>query len=186
MSRVKTGIQESATLPVLDPSHHIFFPFIGGADDRAALRFVLQLVKNTNVTATIVQIVSTASTEAAVQATASSTGSITEDDAAFYLQIAASVPSEISPRVVFETLETDSPIQTIINRAKQEVGTTLKNAGDLVVVGRTHTENYASQLTGVASEHAPPVSSDTRKIIGVVAESVLVAQVRASLLVYRA
>ncbi|KAF3129914.1 K(+)/H(+) antiporter [Orbilia oligospora] len=192
VSRVKTGIQESATLPVLDPSHHIFFPFIGGADDRAALRFVLQLVKNTNVTATIVQVVSSASAEAAskevstIQPTTSSAGSVTEDDAAFYLQIAASIPSEISQRVVFETLETDSPIQTIITRAKQEVGTTLKNAGDLVVVGRTHTGSYASQVSAVTSEHAPPVSSDARKIIGVVAESVLAAQVRASLLVYRA
>ncbi|KAK6509315.1 K(+)/H(+) antiporter [Arthrobotrys musiformis] len=192
VSRVKTGIQELATLPVLDPSHHIFFPFIGGSDDRAALRFVLQLVKNTNVTATIVQIASTAGAEAAskeagtVQATPSSTGSIVEDDAAFYLQIAASIPSEISQRVVFETLETDSPIQTLITRAKQEVGTTLKNAGDLVIVGRTHAENYSSQLTAVASEHAPPVSSEARKVIGTVAESVLVAQVRASLLVYRA
>ncbi|KAK6536312.1 K(+)/H(+) antiporter [Arthrobotrys megalospora] len=189
VSRVKTGIQESATLPILDPSHHIFFPFIGGADDRAALRFVLQLVKNTNVTATIVQIASTtgeAKNASTVEATGSSAASVTEDDAAFYLQIAASIPSEISSRVVFETLETDTPIQTIITRAKQEVGTTLKNAGDLVIVGRTHTENYASQLTGVTSEHAPPISTDARKIIGVVAESVLVAQVRASLLVYRA
>ncbi|KAK6363084.1 K(+)/H(+) antiporter [Orbilia blumenaviensis] len=192
VSRVKTGIQESATLPVLDPSHHVFFPFIGGVDDRAALRFVLQLVKNTNVTATIVQIVSSASTAtepkdaAAIQATTSSTGSVTEDDTAFYLQIAASIPSEISSRVVFETLETDSPIQTIITRAKQEVGTTLKNAGDLVVVGRAHTDNYSSQLAAVTAENAPPVSSDARKVIGVVAESVLVAQVRASLLVYRA
>ncbi|KAK6357272.1 K(+)/H(+) antiporter [Orbilia javanica] len=192
VSRVKTGIQESATLPVLDPSHHIFFPFIGGADDRSALRFVLQLVKNANVTATIVQIASNASAESAsketgtVQATASTSGSVADDDAAFYLQIAASIPSEISQRVVFETLETDTPIQTIITRAKQEVGTTLKNAGDLVVVGRTHAENYSSQLAGVTSENAPPVSSDARKIIGVVAESVLVSQVRASLLVYRA
>ncbi|WWC91047.1 uncharacterized protein L201_005987 [Kwoniella dendrophila CBS 6074] len=35
---------------------HIFLPFFGGPDDRLALRFVVQLCKNQNVTATIVRI----------------------------------------------------------------------------------------------------------------------------------
>jgi len=43
--------------PVTDPSHHIFFPYFGGNDDRLALRFVLQLCGSVNVTATIVHIV---------------------------------------------------------------------------------------------------------------------------------
>jgi len=45
------------TAPVADPSHHIFFPYFGGDDDKLALRFVLQLCENTRVTATIVHIV---------------------------------------------------------------------------------------------------------------------------------
>lgn len=45
-----------ATAPLMDRSHHLFFPFIGGEDDRVALRFVLRLAKNPNVTATIWQI----------------------------------------------------------------------------------------------------------------------------------
>ncbi|RPB25878.1 hypothetical protein L211DRAFT_821785 [Terfezia boudieri ATCC MYA-4762] len=48
---------DSTVSPVTDPSHHIFFPYFGGDDDRLALRFVLQLCGNTNVTATIVHIV---------------------------------------------------------------------------------------------------------------------------------
>lgn len=44
-------------VPVADPSHHIFFPFFGGVDDFVALRFVLQLASNRNVTATIIHIV---------------------------------------------------------------------------------------------------------------------------------
>ena len=48
---------DSTAAPVTDPSHHIFFPYFGGDDDRLALRFVLQLCGNINVTATIVHIV---------------------------------------------------------------------------------------------------------------------------------
>lgn len=47
--------------PISDPSHHVFFPFIGGSDDRLALRFVLQLAENVNVTATIIHVVYSAS-----------------------------------------------------------------------------------------------------------------------------
>ncbi|KAK6349895.1 K(+)/H(+) antiporter [Orbilia brochopaga] len=202
ISRVRTGIEDHATLPVLDPSHHIFFPFIGGVDDRAALRFVLQLVRNTNVTATIVQIATsgaasipaTTATPAAAgvaddgskEVSAVQASSATEDDAAFYLQIAASLPDELSDRVVFETLETSQPIQTIITRAKQEVGTSLKNAGDLVIVGRTHAGNFSSEITLVSDETAPHISAEAKRVVGSVAEAVLVAQVRASVLVYKA
>ncbi|KAF8524646.1 cation/H+ exchanger [Hysterangium stoloniferum] len=37
-------------------NQHIFFPFFGGPDDRLALRFVVQLCANANVTATIVRV----------------------------------------------------------------------------------------------------------------------------------
>ncbi|KAF8425523.1 Sodium/hydrogen exchanger family-domain-containing protein [Tirmania nivea] len=48
---------DSIFAPVTDPSHHIFFPYFGGDDDRLALRFVLQLCGSVNVTASIVHIV---------------------------------------------------------------------------------------------------------------------------------
>ncbi|KAF3936362.1 hypothetical protein ABW20_dc0110374 [Dactylellina cionopaga] len=182
LSRVKSGIEAEPTLPISDLTHHIFFPFIGGADDRAALRFVLQLVNNINVTATIVQIVQD---NTAAQATKeASAGQTTEDDAAFYLQIASSLRDEVASRIVFETLETDQPIQTIIARAKQELGM-VQDAGDIVVVGRTHVENYDSQTAAVTDEHAPPVSVDARKAIGSIGAALLVSQVKASLLVYK-
>lgn len=41
------------TLPVKDKSHHLFFPFFGGVDDRVALRFALRLARNPNVTLTV-------------------------------------------------------------------------------------------------------------------------------------
>ncbi|KAK4699712.1 hypothetical protein P7C70_g6544, partial [Phenoliferia sp. Uapishka_3] len=41
----------------LPGQHHVFLPFFGGADDRAALEFVIQLVKrNAGISATVVQI----------------------------------------------------------------------------------------------------------------------------------
>lgn len=52
-----------ASVPSADRGHHIFFPFVGGADDRVALRFVLQLAKNRHVTATVLQVLHTAAPE---------------------------------------------------------------------------------------------------------------------------
>ncbi|VDB87370.1 unnamed protein product [Peniophora sp. CBMAI 1063] len=43
--------------PAPSTTHHIFFPFFGGPDDRLALDFVVQLCANPNVTATIVRVV---------------------------------------------------------------------------------------------------------------------------------
>ncbi|KAL8358031.1 hypothetical protein RB601_009458 [Gaeumannomyces tritici] len=45
--------RETATLFLMDRTHHVFMPFFGGSDDRVALRFVLQLAKNRLVTVTI-------------------------------------------------------------------------------------------------------------------------------------
>jgi hypothetical protein len=50
-ARGRTGLP---TLPLTDKSHHIFFPFFGGADDQAAMQFVLQVAQNPNVTLSIV------------------------------------------------------------------------------------------------------------------------------------
>lgn len=48
--------RETATLFLMDRTHHVFMPFLGGSDDRTALRFVLQLAKNRLVTVTIANI----------------------------------------------------------------------------------------------------------------------------------
>jgi hypothetical protein len=60
MNRTVTGLSMRSardvtiSTPIADRSHHIFFPYFGGADDRVALRFVLQLAQNPTVTATII------------------------------------------------------------------------------------------------------------------------------------
>ena len=43
----------TSTLPPVDQGHHIFLPYFGTEDDRAALHLVLQMVQNPTVTATI-------------------------------------------------------------------------------------------------------------------------------------
>lgn len=44
-------------MPITDRSHHVFFPFFGGPDDRVALRFVLQLAQSSNLSVTVVHYV---------------------------------------------------------------------------------------------------------------------------------
>ncbi|WWC63854.1 uncharacterized protein I303_106459 [Kwoniella dejecticola CBS 10117] len=52
---VDRGFGSSTTFPP-GSGQHVFLPFFGGPDDRLALRFVVQLCKHQNVTATIVRI----------------------------------------------------------------------------------------------------------------------------------
>ncbi|KAI9837685.1 MAG: K(+)/H(+) antiporter [Sclerophora amabilis] len=53
---LRSNFEAATTTPVADRSHHVFFPYFGGADDHVALRFVLQLAQNPNVTATILHV----------------------------------------------------------------------------------------------------------------------------------
>ncbi|KAF8511629.1 Sodium/hydrogen exchanger family-domain-containing protein [Hysterangium stoloniferum] len=52
---------------------HVFFPFFGGPDDRLALRFVVQLCANDNVTATIVRVTKSVNSQGANTETVAST-----------------------------------------------------------------------------------------------------------------
>ena len=149
--------------PISDPSHHIFFPYFGGSDDRVALRFVLQLVGNINVTATIVHVIYSpdASADPGIElpavaarrdlprnlshsqvptlmsASASTTSLVAPDaDSAFFQTLQDSLPNELQSRVVFESVRTSQPLQYTVSKARLEVGLSPKNAGDLVVIGR--------------------------------------------------
>jgi hypothetical protein len=50
---------EVTVSPVTDLRRHIFFPFFGVVDDRVALSLVLQLAHSTNITASIIQVMTT-------------------------------------------------------------------------------------------------------------------------------
>lgn len=185
----------TVTAPLADKSHHIFVPFFGGADDRAALRLVLQLAENPEVTATIIHFeVSDAFLEQTGSSGDSSpikgtegaaitpTPHTRDQDATFFASLRASLRAELANRVVFETVASTSPIKDVIARASIEVGQNPKNGGDLVVVGRNIGRKGLQSESG--DEIRPSGSAATT--LGTVAERVWEAKMGASVLVVKA
>ena len=152
-SRTVSGLSfrshlEAPLPPIVDRSHHIYFPFFGGVDDRVALRFVLQLAQNTNITATIIHfimpLVPTSRENKAAEVTAdvdrstsvgasSSQLDISErvDTQALYASAAQdtallhtlrdSLPSALTNRVVFIDVPTTAPVADCLSHARQEL-----------------------------------------------------------------
>ena len=198
LNRIPTGLSlisnpPPVTVPVVDRSHHIFFPFIGGDDDRVALRFVLKLARNPNVTATILHIkASNVTSEAAhVIGTAitkndTSIATSAEDpsfdrDRTFFTAMADSLAEELQARVLFDTIDSTEPVHDAIAHARTEVGQAEKNAGDLVIVGRRHGGILDAHLN-----HLPGQEGHMRSSLGVLAEKVILDSVKASVLVIQA
>lgn len=175
--------KEFQTLPALDRSHHVFLPFFGGADGRVALRLVLQLAENPEVTATIVHFTSSSRSSSSVdesnrantveRVAVSHKGKEAavpwsgESDAAFFATMRNSLPSELADRVVFESFSAGSLFDATLERAKKEVAQNPKNGGDLIVMGRCNAGD----------------SSSSTACLGATAQKVLGANLRASLLV---
>lgn len=188
--------EKTVMAPIADPSHHIFFAYFGGEDDRAALRLVLQLAEKPEVTATMVRfevppgLLGEAATSSASSAakgaeiTTATTGS-NEQDAAFFASLSASLPAELSARVMFETVSSSDPLKDVVGRAMAEVGQNPKNAGDLVVLGRNIGRNGA--LSESSSDEIKPASpSSAAATLGVLAEKVWDSKSGASILVVKA
>ncbi|EON62648.1 hypothetical protein W97_01872 [Coniosporium apollinis CBS 100218] len=194
------------TTPITDRSHHIFFPFFGGADDRVALRLILQLAESPDVTATIVHFevpggyfdegaalmpvtsgnVSPVATRQTAPTDTSAPTAPTlpsERDAAFFASLRNSVPAELASRVTFETVQTSKPLAAALDRAKLEMGQNPRNAGDLVVLGRN-----AANRTALLKEEADPsaMNYEAGRCLGVLAEVVVRSTMRASVLVVQA
>ena len=184
------------TAPFADRSHHIFFPFFGGDDDRAALRLVLQLAENPEVTATLVhfevpdaflvsaeQSSSSSSPAKGGEAIVTTTPYSREQDSTFFASLRASLPVDLSNRVVFETVPSTSPFKDVIARAGIEVGQSPKNAGDLIVLGRNIGRNG---LQGLEITDEIRSSSSAASTLGVLAEKVWDDKLGASVLVVKA
>lgn len=203
LSRSVSGIslrnrfnRESPLQPITDRSHHIYFPFFGGADDRVALRFVLQLAQNSNITATIVHFnmlmpdVSKA-IEVHSSDARSSRLSISErvdtetlhtaaaQDIALLHTLRDSLPASHALRVVFKAVPTTTPIVDCVALARQEVGQSPRNAGDLIVAGRGKYHRIPESIE-------PGGNPEMRKTFGPVAEAIISAGVRGSVLVIQA
>ncbi|KNG47274.1 K(+)/H(+) antiporter 1 [Stemphylium lycopersici] len=192
--------EKAVTAPIADKSHHVFFPFFGGNDDRTALRLVLQLAKNPQVTATVVYfdvpesfwggpLTTTTSRTTALGkngevTTATEMTTSREQDAAFFASLRASLPADLAKRVVFETVTSTAPVTDVIARASIEVGQSPRNAGDLVVLGRNVARNAVFDREGNADEIRS--SSSAAETLGVLAERVWEGKLGASVLVVKA
>lgn len=190
---------------ITNRTHHIFLPFIGGADDRVALNMVLQLLgNNDNVTATVVHLRYTSTTSNLLR----EDGDEEEEDTKLLATFRDSLPEEIASRVVFEesnlTEGKNDLMETVLGLANVTVGQQQQKkkgggAGDVVVVGRRHgvVDGVEGAVGGAGGSNSSRVDVgggsanggglDLGKTVGVVAEGLLVsAAVNASVLVVQA
>ena len=185
------------TMPSADQGHHIFLPFFGSADDKVALRFVLQLAQNSAVTATIVHfelaendpLRETASHPIAEDAktsfnTTTKSLELLRGEGAFFQTMRDSLPASAASRVVFETCTTSDPIEGTLARASTEVGRNPMNSRDLVVLGRNW--ELSSRLTSGTSLFSPTLGSEAQRALGVLADGVVKNGLDASLIVIKA
>jgi len=163
--------------------HHLFVPFFGGPDGKMAVRLVLQLAENPEVTATIVHFrdprnESVASTQGSVVVeqtvveTKNGQPQRQEDDTAFFASMQRSLATELEGRVVFDSSARGSPLSDALATAQEEVGQDPKNGGDLIVLGR----------------HLPTASSADayNGCLGPATDKILESGIRASVLVVQA
>lgn len=115
-----------------------------------------------------------------------------DPDSNFFQLMADSLSEELSQRVVFERIETSQPLHYAIVKAREEVGQSPRNAGDLVIVGRSQ-RNYGlsqirEELVSVLDTLGVPsgAGAETRKCLGDVAEAIIVSGIKASVLVLQA
>jgi nucleotide-binding universal stress UspA family protein len=100
-------------------------------------------------------------------------------DATLIHTLRDTLPAALSNRVVFVDVATTTPIADCLHHARQEVGQSPRNAGDLIVVGRGKHSRMAESLE-------QPSNAETKKTLGAVAETLISGGVRASILVLQA
>ncbi|KAJ5064239.1 K(+)/H(+) antiporter 1 [Bipolaris maydis] len=175
--------EKTVTAPITDKSHHVFFPFFGGNDDKTALRLVLQLARNPQVTATVVHFDLSESTWASLSSSITPPSS-REQDAAFFASLRASLPADLANRVVFETVTSTAPVSDVIARASIEINQSPRNAGDLIVLGRNVSLNGVLERSGNTDEIRS--STGAAQTLGVLAEQVWEGKLGASVLIIKA
>ncbi|KAL9021888.1 MAG: hypothetical protein Q9185_000902 [Variospora sp. 1 TL-2023] len=193
--------------PLTDRSHHVFFPFFGGLDDRTAMRFILRLARNVNVTATIVFVDvqrASGSGEAEVVPTESETSgkrgvqvsasasqeTFFEQERSFFVSMKDNLKQELESRVLFDTINTSQPLNDVISRITSEVGQSVRSSGDLVVLGRSREGkiSFRAELHRVLATigQTSHAGSDVGQSLGDVAQALMASEVKASLIVVEA
>jgi hypothetical protein len=155
-------------------SHHVVLPFLGGEDDRFALRLVLQLAQNEQVTATIIQIggLQTNATKTAAPTAVSGFSKTPQDsqsDLVFFETLRDSVPRDLKERVVFEqsTQEGISDGSRLALAAvRKELDQISNKSGSIVVVGRRSSPNEPTSID-------ESIGSDSYRALGPVASAMV-------------
>jgi hypothetical protein len=195
-------------VPSGDRNQHVLFLYFGGADDRFALRMVLQLAQNELVTATIVHVDIPASPDGELFSSVSSSAGPSvannsgesskgpesrvlplsstdkEHDQNFFKAIRDSLPAELSSRVVFRRVTLTHSAATAASLAvsvvqEEATQTKAESSSQLVIVGRRSVGGEPSSVDANGD-------ADTRMALGVVGEALVRRSVRASVLVVQA
>ncbi|KAJ5584749.1 Cation/H+ exchanger [Penicillium hispanicum] len=174
------GIQGSiwARPPTGNRSHHVVLPFFGGEDDRFALRFVLQLAQNDQVTATIIQIGSLHSDPVKAVASDSkvttSWASGSQSDVVFFDTLRDSVPEDLKERVVFRQPDVpdtiSDPVQLALVAVRRELDQMSNKSGSIVVVGR---RSHPVDIPIDANTATDNVGSEARHTLGTVGSAMV-------------
>ena len=205
ISAISTRDMQHFSTATTNKGYHIYMPYIGSDDDKAAIRLVLQLARDIKVTATIVQFELPEATVASLQGTqdqdqlssaptsASSKNRVrtTTYNAAsdrysgFFSTVRDSLPSALASRVIFETVLSSSPYQTIMKKIKDDVEHSPKDSGDLIVLGRNSAIDTILSAGSGDGASAVLLESEAKQGLGVLAEGILGHVPKASLLVVR-
>jgi hypothetical protein len=184
ISRTASGLSLQTSLwsrqPASSRSHHVVLPFFGGEDDRFALRFVMQLAKNDQVTATVIQIGGLSSDThkggVATVTSASSSGAVptsnSQSDMVFFETLRDSIPEDLSDRVIFTqpdvTESISDPVRMAVLSVREELSHTSNKANNIVVVGR---RSISSEIElGLLEDN---IGQDTRQALGALATAMV-------------
>lgn len=146
---VQSSVWDTSVLPPpATRSHHIVLPFLGGEDDRYALRFVLQLARNDQVTATIVHLAVPSSVAddpagpGSYSTVQKALPSEAESDTTFFNIMRDSLPEALASRVVFKRVSAKNPnpdtdpATLAVHTVQNEMSQSPHKAGNMVIVGR--------------------------------------------------
>ncbi|KAJ5143289.1 uncharacterized protein N7515_002076 [Penicillium bovifimosum] len=189
MSRTPSGMSLQGSIFARQPtgsrSHHVVLPFFGGEDDRFALRLIMQLAKNDQVTATVLQITGTSSDVqstgiSAIFSPSSSSAKpavSSQSDVVFFETIRDSVPEELQDRVVFHQPALDEAITDSVHMAvlavREELSHTSNKASNIILVGR---RSVSTELELSLSEDG--IGNDTRRTLGPVGTAMVLPENR--------
>ncbi|KAB8238580.1 Kha1p [Aspergillus alliaceus] len=184
---VRSSVWNSA--PAAARSHHVVLPFFGGDDDRFAVRFVLQLAQNDQVTATIIHIDVTPSPQRVSEGEQSSPSETTRDkssshvkttvptsesDGIYFSAMKESLSEDLASRVVFHRIsphkDTADAVSLAVTAVKEEMGKIQQKAGNLVVVGR---HNNRVDLADPIGSSQGEIGSEASRVLGAVAQAMV-------------